>query len=454
MSELSKSFYPKLKLCDNVLLGVVQMQQISTQRIRTLDLIRGVAVLGILIINFQDMAFPEDLVLAFHVTDPDKGLNYWFGIIAEIFIAGKFRGIFTLLFGVSSIIIYIKIIQNTKENIVVGIYFYRLLWLLVFGLVNAYLFLWWGDVLFKYAILGVLLFAFQRARFWILTATALTCLAVLTIQPFAEYRELVNLQQKSNYVQYKQQSGQPLTSGDLNNLEQWKETIEDIQPRTESIERESQIKTGSFIGLFRYNLHSAFEEQTYIFYKEDVWDMLLFMILGIMLFRLGFFDERRKQTLHLTTAFFGVGIGLVVHSWMILGIYENPLDPVRLQFFLIFSNLGRLPFVVGYLSLIILVFRPGIFRPIGDWMVAVGRMALSNYLISSIIGAFVFYGFGLALFNQLSRMQVLFVIIVVWIGQIVFSVIWMKRFHYGPFEWLWRSLTYFKAQPLWRRVCK
>ncbi len=309
-------------------------------------------------------------------------------------------------------------------------------------------------MLIKYAILGVLLFAFQRAPFWILIATALTCLALLTIQPAAEYRELVNLQQKSTAAQYKQQSGHPLTPGDLNTLEQWKEALEDIQPRTDSIERESQIKTGSFIGLFRYNLHSAFEEQTYIFYKEDVWDMLLFMILGIMLFRLGFFNERRKQTLHLTTAFFGVGIGLVIHSWMILGIYENPLDPVRLQFFLIFSNLGRLPFVVGYLSLIILVFRPGIFRPIGDWMVAVGRMALSNYLISSIIGAFVFYGFGLALFNQLSRLQVLFVIIVVWIGQVVFSVIWIKRFHYGPFEWLWRSLTYFKAQPLWRRVCK
>jgi len=430
------------------------MQQTSIQRIRTIDAIRGVAVLGILIINFQDMAVPEDLVLAFHATDPDKGSNYWFGIISEIFIAGKFRGIFTLIFGVSSSIIYVKITENTQGNTVVGIYFYRLFWLLVFGLVNAYLFLWWGDVLIKYAILGVLLFAFQRAPFWILTATALTCLAVLTIQPAAEYRELVNLQQKSTAAQYKQQSGHPLTPGDLNTLEQWKEALEDIQPRTDSIERESQIKTGSFIGLFRYNLRSAFEEQTYIFYKEDVWDMLLFMILGIMLFRLGFFNERRKQTLHLTTAFFGVGIGLVIHSWMILGIYENPLDPVRLQFFLIFSNLGRLPFVVGYISLIILVFRPGIFRPIGDWMVAVGRMALSNYLISSIIGAFVFYGFGLALFNQLNRLQVLFVIIVLWIAQVVFSVIWMKRFHYGPTEWGWRSLTYFKAHPLWRRICK
>jgi uncharacterized protein len=388
------------------------------------------------------------------VTDPDKGLNYWFGIVAEILIAGKFRGIFTVLFGVSSYIMYKKITIKHQRYDSFKIYFYRLIWLLIIGLINAYLFLWWGDVLFKYALLGVLLFAFWRTHYWVLTATALTCLTVLTIQPFAEYHELVNLQQKSNYVQYKQQSGQPLTPSDLNNLEQWKEAIEDIQPRTDSIERESQIKTGSFIGLFRYNLHSAFEEQTYIFYKEDLWDMLLFMILGIMLFRLGFFNERKKQTLHLTTAFFGVDIGLVVHSWMILGIYENPLDPVRLQFFLIFSNLGRLPFVVGYLSLIILVFRPGIFQPIGDWMVAVGRMALSNYLISSIIGAFVFYGFGLALFNQLSRLQVLFVIIVVWIGQVVFSVIWMKRFHYGPFEWLWRSLTYFKAQPLLRSVFK
>ena len=156
----------------------------------------------------------------------------------------------------------------------------------------------------------------------------------------------------------------------------------------------------------------------------------------------------------MATAFFGIGVGLAVHTWMILGIYENPLDPVRLQFYLIFNNLGRLPFVVGYLSLITVIFRPGIVQPIGDWVAAVGRMALSNYLTSSLIGAFVFYGFGLALFNQLSRLQVLLLIIVVWVGQVVFSVLWMKRFHYGPFEWLWRSLTYFKAQPLWRRVCK
>jgi uncharacterized protein len=103
--------------------------------------------------------------------------------------------------------------------------------------------------------------------------------------------------------------------------------------------------------------------------------------------------------------------------------------------------------VFGYLSLIILVFRMEIFGWIGDGLSATGRMALSNYLIQSILAAFLFYGFGLAQFNQLSRLDVVMVIVAVWIFQLAFSVFWMKRFHYGPFEWLWRSLTYWKAQP-------
>lgn len=400
------------------------------------------------------MAYPEDLVLAFHVTDPDKGLNYWSGIVAEILIAGKFRGIFTVLFGVSSYIMYKKITTKHQKYDSFKIYFYRLIWLLIIGLINAYLFLWWGDVLFKYALLGMLVFAFWRAHYWVLTAAAFICLAILTIQPLAEYRELANLQQKSVQADFKRQSGQALTSGDLDALNEWQETLQDIRPRKESIEKDIKAKKGDYIGILSYNFRVSLDEQTYIFLQEDIWDMLLFMISGILLFRVGFFDERRKQSHHMIVIFFGVGIGVIIHTWIVLGIYQAPLDPVRLQFYLIFENLGRLPFVAGYLSLIIMVFRTGILRSVGDWMAAVGRMALSNYLISSVAGAFIFYGFGLALFNQLSRIQVLFLVLIVWTAQVVFSAIWMNRFQYGPSEWLWRSLTYFKAQPLVRSVRK
>ena len=130
----------------------------QAQRIRIIDIIRGVAVLGIVTMNIPEMAYPEDLVLDFHATDPGRGWNYRTGIILEIFFSGKMRGLFTLLFGVSSILIIEKLERNTDGPAASAIYFRRLFWLLFFGLANAYLFLWWGDVLFKYALLGMLLF--------------------------------------------------------------------------------------------------------------------------------------------------------------------------------------------------------------------------------------------------------------------------------------------------------
>lgn len=418
----------------------------QAQRIRIIDIIRGVAVLGILSINVPDMAFPEDLVLAFRESDSEKGWNYWTGFISEVLFAGKMRGLFTLLFGVSSILIVENLSRKLDGLSVVDIYFRRLLWLLVFGLVNAYIFLWWGDVLFKYAILGMLLFSFRRASSKILTAAVLSCLAVLTIQPLAEYCEMVDLQQSYIDVQDKRKSAEPSTSDDQEITALWQEILEDMRPDQDSIKEEVSIKASGYFDVFGYNTSRVFEEQTEIFYKEDFWDMSLYMFLGIMLYRMGFFDERVKQSIHLAFAFFGIGIGLGIHAWLNLGFHGDHLDPANSLYYLIFFDLGRLPFVVGYLSLIIYIFRVGSFRHIGDWMQAVGKMALSNYLIQSIIAAFVFYGFGFALFDQLSRLDTAGVVVFFCIFQITFSVIWMRLFLFGPFEWLWRSLTYWKPQ--------
>ena len=106
--------------------------------------------------------------------------------------------------------------------------------------------------------------------------------------------------------------------------------------------------------------------------------------------------------------------------------------------------------MLGYASLIILISRLEICRLIGNGMEAVGRMALSNYLMQSVIGAFVFYEFGLAQFNLFSRLDLAALIFLVWVFQVTFSVFWMRRFCYGPAEWLWRSLTYWQVQPLSR----
>lgn len=407
------------------------------------------AVLGIFTMNIWDMAYPEDLVLNYHVTDPNFGWNYWTGITIETLFSGKLRGIFTLLFGVSAVILMASSPRagGPSSNM---LYFGRLGWLMIIGLIHAYFFLWWGEVVFKYAVLGILLFAFRDASYTVLMAAAAICIAVLTIQPIVEYRQIANLQQMYDVAQTRLDSGQQLTAEEEETIDLWLESQEDMQPFYDEIEDEVQVKNSGYFQIFKYNAERAFEEQTAIFLKEDLWDMLPYMLLGMMLFRMGYFDDRVKQSVHLAVAFFGVGIGLSVHTWLNLGMYGTYPDPVSSRFYLIFFDLGRLPFVLGYISLFILVFRVETLSRISDWMVSVGKMALSNYFIQSVIGAFLLYGFGFALFNQLDRLQLLLIFVIASIFQIIFSVQWMERCYCGPVEWIWRSLSFWKVQPLRR----
>jgi uncharacterized protein len=423
-----------------------------TQRIRIIDIIRGVAVLGIFTMNAADMAYPEHLVLDFHAADPGGGWNYQVAFISELLFSGKMRGLFTLLFGVSSVLVFQRITLNAGGKSAVHCYFRRLCWLLTFGLVNAYILLWWGDVLFKYALLGMLLFPARLAPNRFLLAGVLACLAALTVPLLLEYRDMSKLEQRYMDITGGQHSLQSLSSDENETLLKWRDVQADAEPDQEWIEEEIQAKSGNYAGIFAYNLIITIEEQTSVFYEEDIWDMLLYMLLGIILLRADFFSDRVSRNIHLTIALSGVGLGLGIHLWLNLGVYANFLNPVRSLYYLAFYDLGRIPFVLGYASMIILIFRLEISRRVGDWMQAAGRMALSNYLMQSVIGALVFYGFGLAQFNSMSRLELAAFVFLVCIFQLTFSVIWMKRFHYGPAEWLWRSLTYWKLQPLRRTV--
>jgi len=116
---------------------------------------------------------------------------------------------------------------------------------------------------------------FRRASYHILTGALLTCLAVLTIQPLVEYQELLDLQQAYISLEDKRESALPLTSDDRDTLYDWRQSLADMRPDYDSIEDERQVKTDSYSGIFKYNADRVFEEQTTIFYQEDVWDMSL-----------------------------------------------------------------------------------------------------------------------------------------------------------------------------------
>ena len=416
---------------------------LPSYRIRVIDVTRGAAVLGIFVINVQDMAFPESLAFYLHRDSPGPELNKYIGLFFEIFFYGKMLGLFSVLFGVSSVLIMERLATQRGGPYPARFYFSRLFWLAMFGLLNAYVLLWWGDVLFKYALIGVLLFPLRMVPVRSLLVVLFVGFTLLTAQSVVGYVEVAALQERVADIRDKKLQGQALTVEEERLVGEWQEIQSELRPDYSFIDEEVQVKTGSYLELFKYNSERAFEEQTVIFVSEELLGLILYMMLGVVLFRLGIFAGAGCQPYGcLVVAFVGLGVGVFVHAWLNIGLYEARLDPVSLRYYEMFFELGRLPFVLGYIFLIIYAFRMSFLKSVGDCLAAVGRMALTNYLLHSIIGALVFYGFGLMQFNQLSRLELVIVIALVWILQIIGSVFWMARFRYGPVEWLWRSLTY------------
>ena len=428
---------------------MLNSQAASPHRIRTIDIVRGVAVLGIFAINIQEMAFPEDLAFYFQFIDRGQYFSNFIGISLEILLYGKMRGLFAILFGASSMLVIQTLTYPETGSIDARYYFRRLMWLAAFGLLNSYLFLWWGDILFKYALLGALLFPLRLASTRSLVVLAMASLTVLTAQPYLRYSEIAALKEKVDEVKRNAQQGQAITPKAEEVKAQWQEIQEDLQPNYSLIDSEVRIKTGEYSALFKYVAWKAFEEQTTIFYQEDFFDIFLYMVIGIILFRFNFFDKRyTRQHRRLAIALLGLSLGFLVHAWINWGLMASRLDLLKSEYYLIFFDVGRLPFVIGFLSLITFLFHNELLKFPGDCLAAVGRMALSNYLLQSVAGVFLFYGIGLGQFNQLMRSEIAIIIVVVWTFQIILSAMWMAAFHYGPFEWVWRSLTYSKIQPL------
>jgi len=417
-------------------------------RIAILDIVRGFAVLGLFAANVPDMALPEDLVLDFHASDPARGPDFWAALAGQILVSDKMRGLFTILFGVSTVLIVERLESRMDASAAARLYFRRLWWLAVIGLVHAYLLLWWAEVLFKYAILGLLLFPLRRAPFRALAAAMAVCLAVLVAVPFSAWHDMANLRDAAVAVEAREEVGQGLTESDRAILRDWADSVEDMYPDKEYMEEEIAAKTGSYEATLVFVAPLAFEEQTYFFLREDIWDMALYTMLGILLYRSGFFAGTLSRRMLAVLAIGGIAIGAAVHGWIGYGLVEARRDPVAYLFYLIFFDLGRLPFVIGIVSLALLLFTmPALARPAG-WLAAAGRMVMTNYVLQAVLGALVFYGVGLALFNAFDRMHIIVFTVAVTAFQIVFSVWWMDRFRYGPLEWLWRSLTWWRPQPM------
>ena len=425
----------------------------AVERIKTIDIVRGVALLGILLMNIP--GFGIDWSQLFTIErGPHSTVDFRTMAVIETFFSGTMRGLFSMLFGAGMILFT----MNKKEILggvtVAELYYRRLLLLVLFGVINAYVLLWPGDILFFYGLAGMVLYPFRKtAAKWIFLL-AIVCVGIGILKDQLWYNETRDKRAAYHEVVKAEKAGKKLTAEKQQAKTAWLE-IENRKPEQERIDLNIRKMHSGYGTIFNYFIPRNSGTEAWGIYN-GIWDSLCMMFIGMALFTLGYFSNKFSTSTYALGLLIGYGIGIPIGLIMFsrgasaglnFGAY---VDAYRMPHWLLY-DLKRVFLCLGHASLIILVFRSRIIPWLMKGLANVGQMAFTNYLMQSIICTLFFYGYGLGYYNQLKYHQLFFVVGAVWVFQIIFSSIWLRYYRFGPFEWLWRSLTYWKKQPMLKK---
>jgi uncharacterized protein len=424
------------------------------ERITLLDSLRGFAILGILLMNIPGFGLPEPACYGdLSVLKPLSVLNYrtWLGI--ELSVAGTQRALFSMLFG-AGIILFISRKEKSPEGLMPAEYFFRRqLWLLVFGLVNAFVLLWFWDILFQYAICGMIMFAFRRLQPKHLFIAAIICLALQTIRGNVFFYRDKKLIATGEMLSKKDTTYVKLTEDEKAKLAEFKGFKEKntIEAKKKKMETSLRKVRGNYSNFYDYQSERSFNSEVHYTY-DGLWDVLIFMFLGMAFYKNGLLLGQASIKTYWLFFLIGIGGGIFL-TWL-------KLKPeIRLDFnyyeltkqvpFEIYE-LARCFRSIGILGFIMLLYRSGMVKWLFALLKPVGQMAFTNYLMQSLLVGLYFYGVGLGNFGKLEIYQLYYVVGATWVVEIIWSHIWLSFFRFGPLEWCWRSLTYWKAQPMKR----
>ncbi len=415
------------------------------ERITLLDSLRGIAVLGILMMNITGFGFPPQASSNPLIFNEIGTWNYKVWYFIDWFLEGSQRALFSMLFG-CGLMLFIARLEKRAEGVqMVDLYLRRHLWLLVFGLANAFILLWYWDILYWYAVLGILLFPFRKLPTKHLIAAAVVCLLLQTAR---ENRDL--------YVQKAViAKGEAIAKIDTictKLTEEQKEQMSAMQDLKDKAKIENQKKAAAkYVKKMQgdygeiYTLRSeqsVWGETTFLYYT--LWDVLVFIFLGMAFYRLGIMQGERQMSLYAWLAIGGLALGLPISYLRLepmIGRHFNEFEYIK-SITVEFYELSRSLRAIGFFGIIMVVYKSEWFRFLFSLLQPVGQMAFSNYLIQSLLGGFIFYGVGFGLFGKLQRYELYYIVFGVWVLQIAFSNLWMRYYHFGPLEWLWRSITY------------
>jgi len=392
-------------------------------RIVTLDVVRGVAVMGILVVNIVSFALPDGAGMnpLLYGMGSTVDLVSWAG--SFVFFEGRMRGLFYFLFGASMLLVIER--AEASGRCPVLVHYARRGWLLVFGLLHFF-FVWMGDILALYAAMGMLAFAFRDSPERVMIAAA----GALLVLSFAMWGLLTLGLYASDAM-----AAQPLAQSGITYYD------------PDHLRGILALYRGPYDALVA---HAASEGPNLL--SWELWlsgpETLAYFLFGMAAYRSGFLTGAWERRRYVRTALIGFGITLpafAAFAWLLVatGFHSPTAFAVETA-----SIPIRPPAIFATAAFIILLARPGGF--LTDRIAAAGRAAFTNYLGTSILMTGLFYGWGLGLFGHYGRVELWWFVIGTCLLMLLWSKPWLDRFRYGPFEWAWRSLARGRIEPIRR----
>ena len=455
----------------------------------SLDVLRGFALFGILVISIWDFGgFTNNEQLLYH--NGTHGGNYKLMTAISLLFEGKMLSLLALVFGAGVLLF----LQKKEHPVAIGnadAYIRRMMWLMAFGVFNAFILLWPGDVLFPYGVMGILLFAFTKMKARAFFIAAIVCTLIYCGKQYWNYAD-----DKKNYKKYtavmaveKKFKADSSSRAKKDSIDRTKDTVllkdtllknrlnDSLAKKNDTLTKKQSEEKGTWEGTVKglkydsatakaanktiraqwskvaYSLMSRSQQkESSWLYKIGIWDIGSLMFLGMALLSIGFFSSRFANSKYLVIALIAIAAGLAL-AWLRVNMqcirlvdYARYIEKKPIPYNQFFP-IERILMATGYAALILWLLRMKVFNWVWKALAAVGRMALTNYILQTIICTFFFYGFGFGYFGRLQQWELYFIVAEIVLVQVVFSVFWLRYYNKGPLEWLWQCLVYRKWLP-------
>ncbi|HUD29903.1 MAG TPA: DUF418 domain-containing protein, partial [Novosphingobium sp.] len=426
-------------------------------RIDVMDVMRGIAILGILFMNIPFMATNPltwmDDIRRLSWSPADAAT--WATI--EIFWSGTQRGLFEFLFGAGVMVLTAKAMRPEDPVAVADLYYRRNLLLIAFGLIDIFVIAWVGDILLAYGLSALFLFPFRKASARVLLAMGLAFAALMAVGGAFQYVDRIETIEKVATLEARQAGGAKLSDKDRKTVTEWQEKRDahdlskppskKAQGMIDAERKAHEAGPGAFLMSSWGTWNKIFGDGNGTFFT--ILEAVCAMFIGMALWKWGVIQGEKTVRFYAITALAAYAVGCGLRAWNVAQIYTFTLEPKSGW---ITDEFARLAVTLGHVALFNLVMKTRLGRRVLAPFKAVGRMAFSIYVLTSVVTLWVIFApWGLDLWDKFGWAQLALAALVIDVFMLAFANIWLRFYLSGPLEWVWRTLAYGKRQPFARR---